>query len=192
MNADTPPVDPGSNEARLAAHRRLHNLVPDLPPHPDVANRIDLRDLQTDRIARTKLVDLGWTPPKHDIDKPQVPTRAWMHPNADLASTDPHAYTNLSAGPPRELVDKADVYDHINWLEHGLEEWRELASETAAIRKALNDLADAVRYTPLGVHSLKMLQLADAALAGKVLAWTDSHAPATDAEVASNVESPAP
>jgi hypothetical protein len=120
-------VDPHSNEARLAAHRRLHNL--NLAPHPDVVNRIDLRDLDTDRLARTKLVDLGWTPPKHSIDKPQVPTVAFMHPVADLATTDPHAYTNLSAGPPRELVFKADVLDHIDWLEHGIDEWRSVAVE---------------------------------------------------------------
>lgn len=30
-------VDPDSNEARLAAHRRLHNLG--IPPHPEVVAR---------------------------------------------------------------------------------------------------------------------------------------------------------
>ncbi|MBY0465388.1 MAG: hypothetical protein K2W33_10645 [Burkholderiales bacterium] len=119
--------DADTNEARLAAHRRLHN--PNLPSHPDAVNRIDLRDLDTDRLARTKLVDLGWTPPKHLIDKPQVPTVAFMHPVADLVTTDPHSYTNLSTGSPRELVLKADVYDHIDWLKHGIDEWRGVAVE---------------------------------------------------------------
>lgn len=120
-------TDPQSDAARLAAHRRLHNFL--IEPHPDLSHRIDVRDLDRDRLARTRLVDLGWTPPRHAVDRPQVPIKAWMHPKADLVSTDPHAYTNLSTGAPRELVAKSDVYDHVDWLEHGIEEWRALALE---------------------------------------------------------------
>lgn len=71
------------------------------------------------------------------MDKPQVPTVAWMHPNADLATTVPDAYTNLSAGPARELVFKSDVCDHIDWLEHGIDEWRMAA---LAAMQQVNDL----------------------------------------------------
>lgn len=128
-------IDPQSDAVRLAAHRRLYNIG--LPPHPDVKRRIDLCELDRDRDARTRLVDMGWTPPKHAVDKPQVPTVAWMHPNADLATTVPDAYTNLSAGPARELVFKSDVCDHIDWLEHGIDEWR--MSAFAAMQQ-VNDL----------------------------------------------------
>jgi len=111
--------DSHSDEARLAAHQ--------------------LRDLDTARLARTKLVDLGQTPPKHPIDRPQVPTVAFMHPVADLATTDPHAYTNLSAGPPRELVRKDDVLDLIDWLEHGIDEWRSVAVECQQRNRELRE-----------------------------------------------------
>lgn len=128
-------IDPQSDAARLAAHRRLHNSSLLLPPHPE--HRVDLRDLERDRDARTRLVDMGWTPPKHAVDKPQVPTVAWMHPIADLVTTAPDAYTNLNAGPARELVFKNDVLDHIDWLEHGIHEWR--MSALAALQQ-VNEL----------------------------------------------------
>ena len=160
-------LDPQSDSARLAAHRRLHNIG--LPPHPDVASRVDLRELDSNRAAREQLIEMGWTPPKHPVDKPQVPVRAWMHPVSELASTDPTAYTGLSSGPPREMVFKDDVYDHIDWLEHGIDEWKSVALSARAdlekaharsllLRNSLEGLVSAVQFTPVGVTVLKRLQ----------------------------------
>lgn len=106
---------------------------------------------------RAKLVDLGWTPPGKPSDQPQVPVMAWMHPKAELVSVDPHAYTGLQTGAPRELVFKSDVVDHIEWLEKGVAEWRseavrmmnlvaKLGLELAQYQKAFSELeADAER-----------------------------------------------
>jgi hypothetical protein len=76
------------------------------------------------------LADLGWTAPGKPAKKPQVPVVAWMHPVAQLVTVDEHAYTNLSGGKPRELVLKEDVYDHVEWLEKGIDEWRAVATKS--------------------------------------------------------------
>lgn len=40
----------------------------------------------------------------HALYSRKGPVVAWMHPVCDLVSTDPHAYTGLTAGPPRALI----------------------------------------------------------------------------------------
>lgn len=207
----TSTIDPDSDTARLAAHRRLHNIG--LPPHPDVeaakhlrqeaamlvsqavgevdsivtANPVGYSDfgrnprrnhndkhaftlreakqrasyaakllreawemldpsmsrppqIRDDHALRTRLVELGWRPPAKAVDQPQCPTVAWQHPaRSDLVTSDPNAYTGLSTGKPRELVLKNDVVDHIDWLEHGIDEWRAYAVEAGKQLKAARD-----------------------------------------------------
>lgn len=130
-------IDPDSDEARLAAHRKLHNIG--LPPHPDSRDTFRMADLETSHDLRARLVDLGWTPPNpHTIEA--IPTVAWQHPvRADLVTTDPNAYTGLSAGKPPELVRKDAVYDRIDWLEHGVDEWRAYAVEAGKKLKLARD-----------------------------------------------------
>ena len=93
--------------------------------------------IHTDHALRTRLIDLGWTPPNpHTIER--IPTVAWQHPaRADWVTSDPGIYAGLSAGKPRELVRKDAVLDRIDWLEHGVDEWRSTA--LAALKK-LKDL----------------------------------------------------
>lgn len=135
-------IDPDSDTARLAAHRKLHNIG--LPPHPDAANVFRLADIATDHRLRAELIELGWTPPNpHTIE--HIPTVAWQHPaRADLVTSDPNAYTGLSAGKPHELVRKDAVVDRIDWLEHGVDEWRAHAVAVSnQLRAARNTIAAA-------------------------------------------------
>lgn len=104
--------------------------------------------IHDDHALRTRLVELGWRPPAKPVDQPQCPTVAWMHPKANLASTDPTAYTGLSTGKPRELVLKNDVVDHIDWLEHGIDEWRTYAIEAGKQLKAARDELAAIKQRP--------------------------------------------
>lgn len=71
---------------------------------------------------RAQLVEQGWTPPNsHKINA--IPTVAYLHPTAaNCVTTDPTAYQG-----GKELIEKAVVYDRIDWLEHGIAEWRSLA-----------------------------------------------------------------
>jgi hypothetical protein len=101
--------------------------------------------IHSDHALRTRLVELGWTPPRKSIEQPQCPVVAWMHPKATLATTDPTAYTGLSSGKPRELLLKQDVMDHIDWLEHGIDEWRTYAIEAGRKLKAARDDLQAMR-----------------------------------------------
>lgn len=132
-------IDPDSDTARLAAHRKASSAIGGIPPHPSAMGYIHIDRVETDMDLRTRLVDLGWRPPVKPVDQPQCPTVAWMHPTSDLATTDPTAYTGLSAGKPRELVLKQDVVDHIDWLEHGIDEWRTYAIEAGKQLKAARD-----------------------------------------------------
>ena len=97
-----------------------------------VRDLLDNQESLEDSIAscKAKLADLGWTAPGKPAKKPQVPVVAWMHPVAQLVTVDEHAYTNLSGGKPRELVLKEDVYDHVEWLEKGIDEWRAVATKS--------------------------------------------------------------
>lgn len=82
----------------------------------------------TDPRTRAGLIELGWTPPNPHTTE-YIPVVAWQHPTAPgCVSTDPTAYTGLSAGAPHELVRKDAVYDRIDWLEHGVSEWRAVAT----------------------------------------------------------------
>ena len=93
--------------------------------------------IRTDHALRTRLIDLGWTPPNPHTIEP-IPAVAWQHPvRADWVTSDPGIYTGLSAGKPHELVRKDAVLDRIDWLEHGVNEWR--ATALAALKK-LKDL----------------------------------------------------
>lgn len=135
-----------SDEARLAAHRKLHNIG--LQPHPDTSDIFNLGEIETNRKLRTRLIELGWRPPAKPVDQPQCPTVAWMHPIASLVTIDPNAYTGLSAGKPRELVLKNDAVDHIDWLELGIDEWRTYAVEIGKqLKQARDDLA-ALKVAP--------------------------------------------
>lgn len=138
-----PNIDPDSDTARLEAHRKLHNIG--LPPHPHAQAAFNLDLLDTDLALRTRLVELGWRPPARPVDQPQCPTVAWMHPTAELATTDPDAYTGLSAGKPRELIFKSHLIDHVDWLEHGIHEWRTYAIEIGRQLKVARDQLAAVK-----------------------------------------------
>ena len=49
-----------------------------------------------------------------------MPTKAWLHATSDdCVTTDPTAYEK-----GRPLVLQADVRDHVEWLEAGINEWR--------------------------------------------------------------------
>jgi hypothetical protein len=81
--------------------------------------------IHDDHALRTRLVELGWRPPVKPVDQPQCPTVAYQHPTShDCISTNPLAYSGA-----KQLILKDDVVDHIDWLEHGIDEWRALAIE---------------------------------------------------------------
>ena len=106
---------------------------------------MDPRNDPNSHDLRTRLIDLGWTPPNpHTIE--HITTVAWQHPaRADLVTCDPTAYTGLSAGKPHELVRKDAVLDRIDWLEHGVDEWRTYAIELGKQLKAARDTIAAAR-----------------------------------------------
>jgi len=132
-------IDPNSDSARLAAHRKASSALGGIPPHPSTGGWVHIDSIDTDHALRTRLVDRGWTPPNAHTIEP-IPTVAWQHPaRADLVTSDPHAYTGLSAGKPHELVQKDAVYDRMDWLEHGVDEWRTYAIEAGKQLMAARD-----------------------------------------------------
>lgn len=63
--------------------------------------------------------------PDMDADAPSITPRAYLHPTADTCvSTDPDTYKT-----PRVLVAWNYVADAVDWLEHGIAEWRAYAIE---------------------------------------------------------------
>lgn len=192
-------LDPDSNEARLAAHRRLHAVVPEghEPPKSaaleaaeerlrlaalEVADAIsyvdsirtgevasvsyetmqkanfnrprgwhrkyNLKDAKSDANCAAMRLRNAWqildpclvAPRKALRDAPAVPVRAYQHPTSpDCVSADPHAYAS-----PRELVDAEALYDHVDWLEKGICEWRAYAIETGRQLKIERDLRKAL------------------------------------------------
>ena len=122
-------VDQDSDTARMAMHRKASAALGGIPPNPATMGWVHIDSIDTDPNLRTRLVDLGWRPPAKPVEEAQCPTVAWMHPTADLVTVDPSAYTGLASGAPRGLVLKSDVVDHIEWLEHGIDEWRDYAAK---------------------------------------------------------------
>ena len=77
--------------------------------------------------------------PDMDDDSPSIKPMAYMHrthdgcvtaaTHGDLSKT---TYEN-----PRVLVAWEDVVDYVDWLEHGISEWREYAIEAGKQLKKL-------------------------------------------------------
>ena len=66
-----------------------------------------------------------------------LPIKAWMHHANDICcTTDPTAYENA-----RPLVLLSDVQDRIEWIELGIQEWRD--QYMSANRKAISARATA-------------------------------------------------
>lgn len=108
-----------TDAARLAAHRDLHRTV-----HQDISeaasHRIMAEAANTEAEVRRKLIGMGWRPPIKTIGQPLVPIKAWLHAtNDDCVTADPTAYDK-----GRPLVLRAEVFDCIEWLEAGIDEWR--------------------------------------------------------------------
>ena len=60
-----------------------------------------------------------------------IPVRAYLHARSDHCVS-PRADTYAN---PRKLVAWDDVVDHIDWLEHGIVEWREEALNAMQARR---------------------------------------------------------
>jgi len=136
----TDTIDRDSDAYRLEQHRKASSAIGGARMNPAEFGWVHIDRIDTDMDLRTRLVDLGWRPPAKPVDQPQCPTVAWQHPaRADLVTSDRHAYTGLSAGQPRALVLEDDVVDHIDWLEHGIDEWRAYAVEAGRLLKIARD-----------------------------------------------------
>lgn len=71
--------------------------------------------------------------PDMDDDAPSIKPRAYMHERLDTCvSVDSTTYDNH-----RVLVAWEDVVDYVDWLEHGIAEWREYAIEAGKQLKKL-------------------------------------------------------
>lgn len=76
------------------------------------------------------------------INETEIKPKAFMHRTHDgcVTAATHGEFSETTYKNPRVLVDWEDVVDHVDWLEHGIVEWRDLALQLKDKLKEIEEL----------------------------------------------------